>query len=1158
MERRQAPTSPVMPQGTDASTPQTAPQSRRGSRAVQHAFTFSAPGPTRPQSSKKRSRTMDSLGFADDDFSDDGSPKKGGHSLRKRARVDYTLEHIDDEVTVPNSTMASSSTRFKKRKSENMDPSEDLYGPNPAKKRGNSLGADVLSSVRRNPSRRGAETRTYEENENVKDVIEVGVSFSDVDESDPPRASHSDSSTAQSPEVSWKLLADDVESKAQAQQPAALLPPNSSDLMSTTENDTSVPAQEEAAQSRKPEASSVLHKAHASTDLIAGSTEDAQQDSSVAEKLLDSADLQENHPSPAPDVKDAPEPQDSAIEQSTEDEVKHSPRVQAEKPSVEEFDQQATTPSPLGRGQAEDVAAAHATIQENTQPDIDTAGPVPRDAVPITKGSSHDRERPQSSCQGSEERKIEPDTHSIQDEGRIISEPPPIAVSDASQPSVISTISPPGEPAPGAASGTTAVQVSPDDGQSPVQSIDRGDAHVNPSTGQAAQAVRNLPWAHLSPYLHQEYEYYPVKKVDGGEGSVSGQPSENKDSKSVKSAATVENPESSGEEVSGNAGNPPLDESSTTARGTPAGDSPAAESMEPTAVNSPAAGAAVTEESGENASVAEAQGAQEKPTFYKFRRIRNPADFAAALQNHRQMSTNDLYELLEVVNAAMREWQHEYQESIHYVADWENASRRQEADAKYENKTRDLNAPNLNHTEPDFSVKGCKTKPKEHEYIEETRWLQAQDRIMAASYYFPYDPHPSKIGRQDLENCIDEGVKTRSRSLRNQPKQTAKASEAEEVTAKRTRKSVQHFDPAAQQPSRGGTPASNMPGRKKQANTKLANGETQQRSASGKARAQSVSDTEEAPQYRGRARRRANAGANDASFNTAESPSPSAEALAGQDESFTKPGRPRGKRTSRLAEQGLEDEAKPAKQQRKSHLLTLKIPKSRNLSEPSSAITDNGDSRPSTASSDSTSHTAESSYSFRPKRQKRFRDQPDDDDVTEQQPPKKRGKRVASQDGLIGGKADHATAATAAAEAGAAPTARKVPKIKVISKTAASRNYTPASQSAAAVEADERPKDYKSMTKSEKMSASMKSKLFSLWLFTPVPCTVLTRVPIQAAGQTETWPELWRSERPRWPPRRPLRPQSTASLARLPRNRQRSGPSRRNLPPKSSSSNKHS
>ncbi|KAL6816610.1 hypothetical protein J3E69DRAFT_370248 [Trichoderma sp. SZMC 28015] len=47
---------------------------------------------------------------------------------------------------------------------------------------------------------------------------------------------------------------------------------------------------------------------------------------------------------------------------------------------------------------------------------------------------------------------------------------------------------------------------------------------------------------------------------------------------------------------------------------------------------------------------------------------------------------------------------------------------------------------------------------------------------------------------------------TRGQFLRNQPKPTAKATEADEVTGKRQCKPVQLFDPATQDVSRSSTP----------------------------------------------------------------------------------------------------------------------------------------------------------------------------------------------------------------------------------------------------------------------------------------------------------------------------------------------------------------
>jgi len=123
-------------------------------------------------------------------------PKKGGHSLRKRARVDYTFEHIDDDVVVPNST---SSARGKKRRSEVNFDTDDFYS-NDSKRRGASMGADTPSNRRRNPTRKSSDLKAYhqaalqDDDNDVQDTIEVGAYYSDVDDSELRDAASNNSS----------------------------------------------------------------------------------------------------------------------------------------------------------------------------------------------------------------------------------------------------------------------------------------------------------------------------------------------------------------------------------------------------------------------------------------------------------------------------------------------------------------------------------------------------------------------------------------------------------------------------------------------------------------------------------------------------------------------------------------------------------------------------------------------------------------------------------------------------------------------------------------------------------------------------------------------------------------------------------------------------
>ncbi|KAF4417907.1 hypothetical protein F53441_14494, partial [Fusarium austroafricanum] len=187
-----------------------------------------------------------------------------------------------------------------------------------------------------------------------------------------------------------------------------------------------------------------------------------------------------------------------------------------------------------------------------------------------------------------------------------------------------------------------------------------------------------------------------------------------------------------------------------------------------------------------------------------------------------------------------------------------------------------------------------------------------------------------------------------------------------------------------------------------------------------------------------------------------------------------------------------EEEEEVGEKEEKPHvrrqLVTLKLPKSY-FSEvtPETEIADNGESRPTTASSEESNHTVESSYSFRPKRQKRFRDDPNGAEESAQAPPKKKGKRTSGGTAATEFPSAASTPAPSV-EPAQAPVNRKIQKIKVVRSGQESKNGgasqppppppPPASAppSTQVDDGDDTPKDYKSMTKSEKMSASMKNR----------------------------------------------------------------------------------
>lgn len=612
------------------------------------------------------------------------------------------------------------------------------------------------------------------------------------------------------------------------------------------------------------------------------------------------------------------------------------------------------------------------------------------------------------------------------------------------------------------------------------------DVEADPASraSQALSEQEELPddfiptrWSHLTPYLDGEYVWYPEKKVaQEDEVAITEYPAADDLEPVVEDNDDV--PDALGTGAPSNALNTPL-------RG-----SPVLDSMEPTAYNSPAA----VGEDGDEVDVSEE--APERSRAYRYRKLRPPEEFIDLVKDYENMSTEELTLALHVITTAMAHWQDEWNCLGQEVDDYENSLRRRAADLKYENRTRNLNQQGISWEEPEFVVKGYKAKDKEG--MNETRYLQAQDRIMAATYGFEYDPHPSKIGRQNPETQ-QAGIMTRGRSLRNQPKPTAKATEADEVTGKRQRKPVQLFDPATQDVSRAATPVpASRPRRRRTANGD--NDDGQANAAAAVFNGEPVASEEEATGDTKRRRNRATRPKATVVPSIVEELVAAAPAV----EETPVPTPSKSGRKSRakqpikyddepvpfpsVEEEQQQEEEKP--QQPRKRMLTLKIPKGKNISEPTSAITDNGDSRPSTANSESSVHTAESSYSFRPKRQKRFRDEPEESEEAAVQPPaaKKRNKRSNAVPAAPAQaptptpvptiEDELAAAEPIAADAAAGINGRKIQKIKVVRQTPASRKGTPsASAPPTGEEAEEPQKDYKSMTKSEKMSASMKSEL---------------------------------------------------------------------------------
>lgn len=1067
---------------TPQAAPHAAPQGRRGSKPLQHAFTFSPPGHNRPQSAKKRSKTLDDYSMPEDDYDND-SPRKGGHSLRKRARVDYTFEQIDDDVVVPNSSAASSS-RNKKRRPDQPFDSEELFGPG-MKRRGASLDADTPSNRRRNPSRKSSEARgnyreDAEDDENdVQDTIEVGVLLSDIDQSDVPHLSHSDASSPDlspgAPQKSTPTLsqldgvytsrnADNLADPGSEKGPVS--PTNKMHMGDSSRNSPQLPAQGLSPQlpnddlidpQLKFEEPEIPNGHDAPVGRVSGSPPPQLQQQP-----------QQRSQSPPPPNNQAATQEEPSVIITTEDSATDAPEIVQSASVLED------APAELSKSFTEDTVVH--VLQEQKEPEeIRQASPLPqaRSKSPEPTTNIDDKTEPNDA----EDKHVAQNDHAAESSSsqsaanglpQSLSPPSPDA---QQQPEAIPVATFEAETAVEPSSSATEELVGTPVRQAesilvkPVASRTQPEP-AGPQIVTQSMSFRPQPrpvgrWAHLTPYVDGEHVSYPEKKGRFEDEVVASEDQTPEDKDIDRDASYMEPMVDDNDEGP----DPASGEALATALNTPMRGSPVPDSIDPTAPNSPVP----VGDDAYDVEISESQEPPERTRYFKYRKLRDPEEYISAIENFEDMSTADLYEIMEAINISLVQWQSEWNDLGKVVDDYENSLRRRIADSKYESRTRNFHQHGINYEEPDFAVKGYKAKDKDS--INETRYLQAQDRIMASTYGFEYDPHPSKIGRQNPETQ-QSGIMTRGRSLRNQPKPTAKATEADEVTGKRQRKPVQLFDPASQDISRSSTPVPTRGRRRKNANADEDNQPTANSSFNGDANSDGEIDGPKMRRRRGPRPKMAVP-----SIIEELVPHPADDSII--NDSPSRPSRRgRAKQPIRYDDEGfeyrfVEEEPRLEKPHRRRHLLTLKIPRGKHFSEPSSAITDNGDSRPSTASSDSTSHTAESSYSFRPKRQKRFRDNPDDSEEAGQAPPKKKGKYRSNNPSFEEEILEFPD--PLATEAALNASNRKVHKIKVVRAANDSRKGTPVSLPNTE-DGDEGPKDYKSMTKSEKMSASMKSK----------------------------------------------------------------------------------
>lgn len=1066
-------------------------------------------------SSRKRTRTGDSTistRFPDSTSPEataadlEDGPQKGGHSLRRRARVSYATEQIDDEVVVPNST-SSSASRSKKR---HALEDEDSYGPR-SKRRTASHGDTPTSSTRRNPARRNTGNRRYHDASDPDDFSPLAEDDQQweekpVDTWQSPQSSpssrvnrtatsYSDSTAVDQPAYQDHSNGDGLQRQNLFTSPVAV----EAGTVSAGESANAYGRQSQNEDYYNPDEQLQYESDNQiqNSNMVDYPDFNPEMDETVAPgtESVPAAAAQERNPSLYETHQDML-PEDS----SSQD------RPIASQATFDEAQVEATPPV-----DPQLMALMDPGLSRTREPTPAKRAKASTPSLPVI-GDDEPRELTPSEADAAEDQ---------QDGSDPIKEPSATGASTPTRttPGIATDFNKPNEVTPEPADPpkeSSLRETLPDE---PPAENDKSTRSLDPRWCRP-QPTPTGRWANLTPYINGEYTVYPERKPRPEDDDVASE---------APSAADKDSDEKdSGKEGEADENGDPQEaatEFPTRAINTPARGSPVADVPDLAAINSPMPPGEEPEDRDSS------QEPAEKPKHYRFRKLNDAEEYVNALQDYDNMNTADLYNLLQTIHSSLETWEEEWVEHGKTVDDYENAQRRRTADTKYENRTRNLDQKGISWEEPEFVVKGYKAKDKR---MTDTKYLQAQDRTMAAAYGFEYDPHPSKIGKQNPDTQ-QAGVTTRGRSLRNQPRQTAKATETEGVVGKRQRKAPQAFEPSTQDVSRASSPVPTGRGgrRRRNANAEVEDvaPEPIDNDADG--------DVEETgPGRRRRGRGKA------AAHRILETFAPEEPKADEPTRSSGRRGRPRASIKYKEEAPIQENGDKEATPQRPRRMVTLKLPKG-------ATVTPNGPSpphptasRPSTAESDASAHTVESNYSFRPNRQKRFRDGPDDGDMDILAPARKRVKKDATSaeknkdlvmmDRPIATVEDAATIMQSSREHNHG---KQKPKAKGISGPASangntpaptppphgpaasasdefSRNGTPSSQ----VTAGDDGRDYRTMTKSEKMSASMKSKYrFRMSLEHRAN-------PRQTAGRTATWLAQSRSVRLLSQPRRPRRP----------------------------------
>ncbi|TGJ78547.1 hypothetical protein E0Z10_g10220 [Xylaria hypoxylon] len=205
-----------------------------------------------------------------------------------------------------------------------------------------------------------------------------------------------------------------------------------------------------------------------------------------------------------------------------------------------------------------------------------------------------------------------------------------------------------------------------------------------------------------------------------------------------------------------------------------------------------------------------------------FKKTRDASEFTGLFQDCKSLLPEEVWTRLEVANRALAAWQDEYSELRKITDDEDNAARYRQEEAVFEHRVKMSTSkdPDANPVQKDFVIRGMRAERPNPEIA----YARNQDKLMAINYYFDYDEKEAKIGYQDPAEQKTGPGKGR---LRDRPKQTAKAAEADDgivVHGKRARKPPVLFD-GSEAASRGSSPVPTQRRRRRAGNNAEDNGQ---------------------------------------------------------------------------------------------------------------------------------------------------------------------------------------------------------------------------------------------------------------------------------------------------------------------------------------------